>query len=222
MFEQFSYMLNEQNVLRLLTGLGTTLQIALISVALSIVLGVLFGILLTVKFKPVYIISRFYLEIMRLLPQLVVLFLAYFALGRVGINIDPVTCSIVVFTLWGLAEFGDLVRGQLETIGSGQIDAARALGFNNTQILIYIETPLAISGLIAPAINLVSRMIKTTAIVPLIGVIEVLKVGQQIIDFSRMHAPTGSLWIYGAVLVLYFLVCWPISLIASRIEKKAH
>jgi polar amino acid transport system permease protein len=213
-------MLNEQNVLRLLTGLGTTLQIALISVALSIVLGALFGVLLTVKFKPVYIIARIYLETMRLLPQLVVLFIAYFGLGRLGVNIDAVTCSIVVFTLWGLAEFGDLVRGQLETVGTGQIDGARALGLSKVQILLYIETPQAVAGLIAPVINLVSRMIKTTAIVPLIGVIEVLKVGQQIIDFSRMNAPTGSLWIYGAVLVLYFLICWPISLIASRIEKK--
>ena len=70
------------------------------------------------------------------------------------------------------------------------------------------------------AINLTTRMIKTTSLVMLIGVVEVLKVGSQIIDAARYDAPQGAIWVYAAVFFLYFIACWPISLIAGRLEKR--
>ena len=63
-------------------------------------------------------------------------------------------------------------------------------------------------------------MIKTTSLVMLIGVIEVMKVGQQIIDASRYDAPGAAIWIYAVIFFLYFLICWPISLLARRLEAK--
>ena len=62
-------------------------------------------------------------------------------------------------------------------------------------------------------------MIKTTSLVVLIGVVEVLKVGQQIIDANRFNYTTASLWIYGLIFALYFLICWPISLLSRHMEK---
>ncbi|NLK27019.1 MAG: amino acid ABC transporter permease, partial [Clostridiales bacterium] len=69
------------------------------------------------------------------------------------------------------------------------------------------------------AINLVTRMIKTTSLIALIGVVEVVKVGQQIIEASRLSVPSAALWIYGVIFFLYFMVCYPISLLAAKLEK---
>ena len=79
--------------------------------------------------------------------------------------------------------------------------------------------PQTLRRLAPPAVNLITRMIKTTSLVVLIGVVEVLKVGQQIIDANRFNYPTASLWIYGLIFALYFLICWPISLLSRHMEK---
>ena len=74
--------------------------------------------------------------------------------------------------------------------------------------------------MIPGSINLATRMIKTTSIVVLIGVIEVVKVGQQIIESSRFDFPEASFWIYGVIFILYFIICYPLSKIAKRLEEK--
>ena len=63
-------------------------------------------------------------------------------------------------------------------------------------------------------------MIKTTSLIALIGIVEVLKVGQQIIDANRFEFPTAALWIYAVVFFLYFFICWPISLAAKKLEER--
>ena len=84
----------------------------------------------------------------------------------------------------------------------------------------FVLLPQAARRLAPQAINLATRMIKTTSLVMLIGVVEVLKVGSQIIDAARYDAPQGAVWVYGAVFLLYFLACWPISLLARQLEKR--
>ena len=73
--------------------------------------------------------------------------------------------------------------------------------------------------LIPQAINLITRMIKTTSLIVLIGVVEVIKVGQQIIESSRLSVPSAPLWIYGVIFFLYFIICYPISKLATKLEK---
>ena len=115
---------------------------------------------------------------------------------------------------------GDLVRGALISIPRHQYDSAAALGMTRMQTFFYIIVPQTVRRLLPLAINLTTRMIKTTSLVVLIGMVEVLKVGQQIIDVNRFDYPTAALWIYGVVFILYFLVCWPISLLAKRLEQR--
>ena len=80
--------------------------------------------------------------------------------------------------------------------------------------------PQILRRLTPQAINLATRMVKTTSLVMLIGVIEVLKVGQQIIDASRYDMPQAAIWIYGVVFFLYFIICWPLSMLARRLERR--
>lgn len=209
------------NFIRLLEGLGVTLKISLVSVAISIPLGVAFGISMTFKNPLFRGLARFYLEFIRIMPQLVLLFIAYFGVTRAfGWNLSAEASAIIVFTLWGTAELGDLVRGALISIPRHQYDSAFALGLSKGQTFIWVIIPQTLRRLIPLTINLTTRMIKSTSLVVLIGMTEVLKVGKQIIDANRFDYPTAAFWVYAVVFVLYFIACWPISLLAKKLEQR--
>ncbi|MBR3182253.1 MAG: amino acid ABC transporter permease [Eggerthellaceae bacterium] len=209
------------NAMRLLQGLGVAVEISIISVVISLVLGMLFGIFMTWKNPVARVISRIYLEIVRIMPQLVLLFIVFFGATRaLGLNVSAELSSIIVFSFWGVGEMGDLVRGSLESIPVHQYESAAALGMTKGQIYYHVVIPQAVRRLIPMSINLVTRMIKTTSLILMIGVVEVMKVGQQIIEANRMVSPNAVFGIYGTILLLYFLVCWPISMLARHLEKK--
>ena len=209
------------NMIRLLQGLWVSIEISLISIAISIVLGILFGLFMTWKNPVARFISRLYLEIVRIMPQLVLLFIVFFGATRVwGINLSAELSSIIVFSFWGTGEMGDLVRGALISIPKSQYESAKALRFSTGQMYFRIIIPQAIRILIPSSMNLVTRMIKTTSLVLMIGVVEVMKVGQQIIEASRLTSPDAVFGVYGTILLMYFIICWPLSKLASRLEKK--
>ena len=209
------------NLLRLLQGLWIAVQISGISVALSLVLGVLVGIFMMWQNTVARAVSRLYLEIVRIMPQMVLLFLVFFGTTRMfGWNLSAEFASVIVFTFWGTAEMGDLVRGALISIPKHQYESGAALGMTRSQIYFYIIIPQTLRRLIPLSINLVTRMIKTTSLVMMIGVVEVLKVTQQIIEANRMASPNAAFGLYGTVFILYFLACWPISMLAGHLEKK--
>jgi polar amino acid transport system permease protein len=210
-----------ENLKRLLEGLWVTVSISLLAVVLSIILGILLGMVMTIKNPITKTITKIYLEFIRIMPQLVLLFLVYFGLTKAfGINLSGEVSAIIVFTMWGTAEMGDLVRGALISIPKHQYESGAALGLDKKQIYRYIIIPQTLRRLIPLAINLTTRMIKTTSLIVLIGVVEVLKVAQQIIEANRYTVPDSALWIYGTIFFLYFIVCWPVSLLAGRLEKK--
>lgn len=209
------------NMLRLLQGLWVAMRISLISIAVSIPLGIIVGALMTVKNMAVKAVFKVYLEVIRIMPQLVLLFLVYFGTTRaMGINLSGELASIIVFVLWGTAEMGDLVRGALISIPKHQYESSQALGLTKSQTYLYIIIPQTLRRLLPLSINLITRMIKTTSLVLMIGVVEMLKVAQQIIEANRMSSPNAAFGVFLVVFVLYFLACWPISMLARYLEKK--
>ena len=210
-----------QNLARLLSGLGVVLQLSALSIFFSVVLGLLVGMVMTLPYRLTRFLTRVYLEFIRIMPQLVLLFLAYFGLTRLtGINLPGFTAAVLVFVLWGAAEMGDLVRSILISLPKNQYESGAALGFTRWQLYRFIILPQAVRRLIPPAMNLASRIIKTTSLVVMIGVVEMLKIGQQIIEANRYTAPTAALWIYGTIFFFYFFICWPLSLAATHLEKR--
>ena len=209
------------NLQRLLLGLWTALRISLISVAFSIPSGIVMGVLMTKRSPVLRVILRVYLDFIRIMPQLVLLFLVFFGTtAAFGWNLSGELSSVIVFTLWGTAEMGDLVRGALISIPKHQYESSEALGFNTGQTFLYIVLPQTVRRLIPLSINLITRMIKTTSLILMIGVVEVLKVAQQIIEANRMSSPNAAFGVYLTVFILYFLACWPISLLARRLEVR--
>ena len=209
------------NFIRLLGGLWTALEISLISVGLSIPLGILLGIVMTIPNKAIKVITKIYLEIIRIMPQLVLLFIVFFGATRtMGINLSGEVASVIVFTLWGTAEMGDLVRGSIISIPKHQSESSLALGLSKAQTYLYIIIPQTVRRLLPLSINLVTRMIKTTSLILMIGVVEVIKVAQQIIEANRATSPNAAFGVYLVVFIMYFIVCFSISMVAKHLEKK--
>ena len=210
-----------KNAIRLLGGLGIALRISLISVLISIPLGILVGILMTFKNPILKAVLRVYLEIIRIMPQLVLLFIVFFGSTRaLGIDVSAELSAIIVFSLWGTAEMGDLVRGAVTSIPKHQYESSEALGLNKKQTFIYIIIPQTIKRLIPLSINLITRMIKTTSLVLMIGVVEVIKVAQQITEANRNSSPNAAFGVYLVVFMMYFIACTPISMLARYLEKR--
>ncbi|MDO5516379.1 MAG: amino acid ABC transporter permease [Clostridium sp.] len=210
-----------RNLERIFGGLLTTAEIAFISIIIGAILGILIGISRTSNYKTVIFINRIYLEAFRIIPTLVWLFIFYFGITTaLNINLSGEIVSIIVFTLWGAAEMGDIVRGALQSLPKYQIESGRALGLNDYMIYKYILIPQAVRRMVPGTINLATRMVKTTSLVVLIGVIDVVKIGQQIIETSRFEFPTASFWVYGFVFFLYFIICYPLSRLSKRLEAK--
>lgn len=208
------------NMARLLSGLWVTLRLSLISIGFSVVAGVFVGALMLVKNRAVKAVLRVYLEIVRIMPQLVWLFIIFFGVTKLtGISFSGETAAVIMLTIWGAAEVGDLVRSAFLSIPAHQFESGLSLGLSRAQLYIYVILPQAVRGLVPHLINLSTRMVKTTALVSLIGVTEVLKVGKQIIDANRFEYPNAALWVYAAIFLMYFIICFPLSLLSRKLTK---
>ncbi len=210
-----------KNLIRLLGGLWVAVRISLFSVTISIALGLVLGVLATGRSRAFKAVFRVYLEIVRIMPQMVLLFVVYFGTTRVfGWDLSAEVSAVIVFSFWGAAEMGDLVRGALVSIPRIQYESAEALGLSDGQVYRYVILPQTVRRLIPLSINLITRMIKTTNLVIMIGMVEVLKVAQQIIEANRRSSPNAAFGLFAVVLLLYFAICWPISRLAGYLEKR--
>lgn len=208
------------NLWRLFQGVLVTLNISLLSIVISIIFGFLFGFVMTSHFRIVRVLAQIYLEFIRIMPQLVLLFLVYFGLARTfNLNLSGEVAALIVFSMWGIAEMGDLIRGALTSLPKHQFESGLALGLTKMQLFIYVIIPQILRRLLPQAVNLMTRMIKTTSLIVLIGVVEVVKVGQQIIEANRLMVPSAAIWIYGLIFLMYFAVCFPISRLSMYLEK---
>jgi polar amino acid transport system permease protein len=200
----------------LAVGAGQTLAISLLAILFATLGGVAYGVLAQQGGRVVRGLLRFYLELFRVVPVLVWLYLFFFGLPIFfGLDIPAFWCAVLVLALWGASEVGEVVRGGLGSLARGQQEAGLALGLSTWQLYRHVLLPQALQRLTPPTINIYTRIIKTSSLAVLIGVVEVIKVGQQIIE--RTYA---SLLIYGLLFLFFFLVCYPLSLASRRLEQK--
>ncbi|QWU79857.1 amino acid ABC transporter permease [Campylobacter novaezeelandiae] len=213
-------LLNQDTFLRLAQGLFVTLEISVISIIMTSLGGLVLGILMVLKNPYIYAFCRFGLEFIRVMPLLVWLFIIYFGFSRwLGIDLDSTTSTIIVFSIWGSFEMMDLVRSSLQSIPKHQYESAASLGLNSLQSFIYIIIPQALRRLTPVSMNLLTRMVKSTTFAYLIGSVELVKVGQQIIEFHNKN-DFAPFIIYGLIFIIYFIICYPVSLYSRILEKK--
>ncbi len=207
---------------RLLGGLAVSVRVSALALLIGVPAGVILGALWTLGGRIADIALRLYLEFFRIVPTLVLLFLAYYILPReLGFRVGGETVAVVAFAMWIAAEMSDIVRGALISVPVAQVEGARALGLGRLKQLRHVQLPQSVN-LMAPAtINLATRVIKTTSLLLLISVMDVVSVGQQIMETNRQQYPDAALWVYSFIFVLYFLACYPLAAAANRLESRA-
>ena len=205
---------------RLLQGLWVTVWIAGVSVGASIPVGLLVGWLMTLKNPVIRAAMRIYLDFIRIMPQLALLFLAYYGFARWfdWISMPPVLRAGVHPV--GRRRAGRSGAWRIAVDSQSAVRIELRTGVEPWQTFSRVILPQAVRRMLPASVNLATRIVKTTSLAVLLGVVEVIKVGQQIIDANRFQFPTGTLWIYGVIFFMYFIVCWPLSIVARRLEKR--
>ena len=212
-------LLEGHNFVRLLGGLWTTVWIAALSLLIGLAFGAVLGILRTFKNRLLRLILRLYLEFFRIVPTVVLLFLAYYILPRMMhvANLPGSLMAVVAFALWVAAEFSDIVRGALISVPKHQRESGMALGLNRHQLFYYVLLPQAFRLELPATINLATRV---TSLLMMISVMDVINIGQQIIEANNHLYRTGVFWVYGLIFVFYFLVDYPLSRWAKKMDAK--
>lgn len=208
---------------QLVGGIWVTLKISIIALVLSVILGFILGVMMTFKNKPLQVVLRILLEAFRLIHPIIWLFIFFFGAAYVlNINTNDVAVSILVFTLWGTFETADLVRSFITSLPKSQYESSMALGLSRPQMYIFVLLPQVVARTIPSIVNLATRLIKTTTLVYLIGVSEVLKISQNIIQLVYYRNPNSyiSFTMYLFLLIVYFIICYPLSLFSRYLEKK--
>ncbi|MDP4145513.1 MAG: amino acid ABC transporter permease [Bacillota bacterium] len=208
---------------RIMDGILVTIKISIIALILSVILGFIIGIIMTSKNKLINIVLRILLEAFRLIHPIIWLFVFFFGVSYLfDIQTDGIVVSIIVFTLWGSFEIGDLVRSYIKSLPKSQLESSMALGLSKVQIYVYVLLPQIVLRITPSIVNLATRLIKTTTLVFLIGVPEVLKVSQNIIQVVYYNNPNSyiSFTMYLFLLFIYFIICYPLSLLSRYLEKR--
>lgn len=200
---------------QLFSGAAMTL---LLSVS-SAVIATLIGILLALVQVYADIVSRslaeVYLYLMRGIPLLVLLFVMYYMLPYVGLNIDPVIGGIFVLALYFSAFMTEVFRGAILAVPRGQSDAAKALGMYGFRTLFFVVAPQALRLVGPPYVNTCIMLVKSTSLVSIIGLWELTHVGRQIVERTL-----DAFQIFAGVALIYFVFCFSLSCYGRYLEKR--
>ena len=206
-------------------GLPETLRLAVIAVTASVVIGVLLGVLMTIKFRPLQWLIRLYVELWRGLPILVTVLFIYwlpdYKVGPFHIQLNAYMSAAVALSLWGSAQVAEATRGAVQSIPKEQHEAAAALGFGWVGRHSFVIVPQALRRLLPPMVSLLVNIIQNTTIAFVIGVNEFLQAGNR--QFENLTTQTGNghpFTIFGFVLVVFFAISFPLTLLARYLERR--
>lgn len=200
----------------LLQGLGLTLELSAISLAIAMVLGLLASLMGMSKIKPLQLINSVYIAIIRCTPLLVQAFFIYFGLtGALGIKMSAFTAGVIALSLNAGGYLSEIFRGGIQAVDIGQTEAARSLGLTAAQTMRRVVIPQAVRICLPSVVNQWCITIKDTSIICVIGLAELTRMGQQII--ARTYQ-SFEVWIM--VGILYFVVIYLLTVIMRYVEKK--
>ena len=148
-------------------------------------------------------------------PLLMQLFLAYFGAAMMGFNVSPWTAAAIGLTAHASAFLGEIWRGCIQAVPSGQWEASTALGLNYWTKMRYVVLPQAFKISLAPSVGFLVHLLKGTSLAAIIGFVELTRAGQIINNVTFQPFK-----VFITVAGIYFLLCWPLSLLASRLERK--
>ena len=202
-------------LLFILAAARWTIALSLIAFLGGTVGGLAVALARTGRVAPLRYLSIGYIKLFQGTPLLMQLFLAFFGPNILGFSVDPWTAAALGLTLNASAFLGEIWRGCIEAVPEGQREAARALGLRYFALMRLIVLPQALKIALPPTVGFLVQLIKATSLASIIGFVELTRAAQVI-----NNATFRPFLIFSIVALIYFLMCWPLSLYSQRMEKK--
>ena len=179
--------------------------------------GLILAFLRSAKYASLNVFFKIYVEIFQGIPLLMQLFLTFFGLSLLGFDIDAWTAAILSLTLFSSAYLHEIWRSCIEALPKGQWEACRTLGLTYAQTMRHVIIPQAVKMAIAPTVGFSVQIVKGTALASIIGFVELTKAGTML-----NNATFEPFKVFGLVALLYFIICFPLSVLARYLENKNH
>ena len=199
----------------LLMGLQWTLLLSALGLACGAVAGLLIALARTSHVALLRRATAAYIGLFQGTPLLMQLFVTYYGLALLGLNLDAWIAVAIGFTLHASAFLGEIWRGSIEAIAPGQTEAANALGIRYYPRMRHVILPQAFRISLPATIGFLVQLIKGTSLAAIVGFTELARAGS--IVANQTFQP---LLVYGIVGILYFVMCWPLSIWGTRIERR--
>jgi len=199
----------------LLLACLATIGLAIAGMSLATVIGVLGVVARRSRFRLLRGIVIGFVEAIRNTPFLVQIFFIFFALPQIGIKLNPTVTAIIALALNGGAYAIEIIRGGVDSIPKGQVEAANALGLHYVSRMKDVILPQALKISLPATIGFLVQLIKGTSLAAIVGFVELSRAGQ--IVSNQTFRP---LTVFALVGIIYFLICWPLSLWGAGVEKR--
>jgi len=210
-------------------GFLVTLELSALSIVLGTLVGCLVGLARTGRLKWLSRLASIYIEIFRGAPLLMLLFMFYFGLPYLGqallytnpmiasvlLNLSQLFITILVLTLYASAYIAEIFRSGFQSVPKGQFEAANALGLGYVQIITKVILPQMLKIIFPALVGFYISLIKDTSLASIIGNLELIKQGQNIINVS-----SRPFEVYLIIALLYFIICYPLSRIVGQAERR--
>lgn len=200
----------------MLKGLWITLELSLLVIVLGSLIGFAGGLMLTYGSKAVAFFVRLYVDTVRGIPVLVLIFAFYYGLPIfLNIQIEAFWAGVIALSTFVGAHMTEVVRGAVASIPKTQMEAAKALGLTFWVRLRFVILPLAVRRILPPWVNTAVETVKGSSLISLIGVVDLMLATQQVVGRTFNTIPT-----YALAALIYFLVNYTISQLAARLEQR--
>ncbi|WP_084543659.1 amino acid ABC transporter permease [Boudabousia marimammalium] len=196
------------------SGLLVVFYVFVGTLAISLPLGLILALARMSRFAPLRLMTQIYVTVMRGTPLLLQLIFIYYGLPNIGIVLDRLPSALIAFILNYAAYFVEIYRGGLESIPKGQFEAARTLGFDTRTTYKRVILPQVVKRILPPISNEVITLVKDTALVYAIGVVDMLRVSQ--IEMNRTASLTPLLYSAAA----YLIIVIGLTYLLQRLEKR--
>jgi aspartate/glutamate/glutamine transport system permease protein len=203
------------NLRFLLGGLGMTLAVAGISIVLSMLLGLILAFARLSKIALIRYPAIAYIEVMRALPILLVIFFTYFALPQIGIRLSPFVAGVTAMSAFTASLVAEIVRAGILSVNPGLLEAARAQGLTDAQTMRLIVLPIALRRMMPALVSQFITLLKDTSLTAVIGILELVRRAQ--IVYSS--PPFEPIPVFALIACIYFVVNYGLSLGSRRLEE---
>ena len=202
-------------VIFIVGALRWTLLLAALSLLIGGVAGFLVAIARVSRVAAIRWLASGYIGVIQGVPALMLLFLAYYGLSLAGLDLPPLVAASVSLALYVSGYLADIWRGAIQSVPWQQWEASSSLAMTRLQQFRYVVLPQALRIATPPTVGFAVQAVKNTSIVSIVNVVEIARAGQLVNNVS--YQPFR---VYGLVALLYFLICWPVSKLAARLERR--